>query len=1175
MNALAVTGLPNRAGKWARVQRWRFLLRDCKLFVPQWYREQYPDVARAGIDELTHYLTRGWREGRNPGPEFDGAYYLARYPDVAASGIPPLLHYWTVGRHELRRPNASMDLEWMNAASQRSGERAKLALPESKAQPGDPLMSVIIPTYNRIGMLPGVLDAWREVHRVTQIPYEIVFSDDGSQDGSVAFLESVTDLPIRVLRNAHGGASAARNAAIRVARGQRLLIIGDDIFPRPDLLNVHWELGVEKGPLVATLGVVDWHPELKVNHLMDHITEIGNEQFSYNRLPDGEFVDFRHFYTCNICVDRELLNNQKTLFDHRFDQYGFEDVELGYRLSLQGMRIFYTRAAKGDHFHPYVVPGFCRRQISAGRMAVVFRSVHPGVGAIVGVDEPERALKGGLPAADAERLWKTRLEKLTERAEVYEHLFDLAGRAGRLMLGNGLSAIYVPLFRAMYEYGVLQRLSGTEAVLSIAMARHFDVSWNVYWQILDEPAPDFSGMTRESLNRMVEVATLDNEFVDDPLVAMLAHEISTLAAIQGAAAGAAASRARWRRRISTGFHYLRKDPRQLAHLVRQMLRRRRVEAAMQTATAHRAQEDLTLGASAALVVEPHDAQADALAARFAEAFGTQIRVFERVDEVILRDRSSGESFELDKLPCGVLYWPRGAVDRLPDADALCDAWLAVVENGVDMAVLSRSYGEPAQICADGLRDHLMFSRRVAYAVFGGTLSAAAFSGKVVRIESDSRQAQPDGKPLREWLGARVEIDPVGFFVTDPAPQTTVRYLAPQLPRRASGRPVVFVFPIFIAVGGVERNTVEIIRQLSAHYDFVVVTMERLRLEQGSLGCQFRAAGARIVQMSEFTSHANYLRVLGHLKGWFKPDLVWICNGSPWLGDNALHLRLLFSDVPIVDQQVYDVDQGWINRYGEPGIRSFDRFIAVNRKIYAKFVGGLNRKPSHVDLIYSAVDTDKVAASKRNALSRADVLRKYGLPDGKRLYAFIARLTAQKRPVEFLRLAAARRMHEDECFVLVGDGELALDVDAFMQEEELTNVIRIPYVANTLELDSVLDGLVFTSAYEGLPIAMLEALLLGVPIFATDVGDIGVVLEEFGGGLVYPVHASKADMLAAFECWLAGHGRFRDSLATNEAALLERFSSRRIAKQYVDCFERAMSDYRDGERKFTPDFGVKQ
>lgn len=197
---------------------------------------------------------------RDPCAEFDGTYYLTRYPDVAALGVPPLVHYWLHGRHEGRHLNPSLDLEWINAKHLAEQTDADTTVPILSSTTSNlaPYISVIIPTYNRLRLLPTVIEAWRIVDRQTDFPYEIIFSDDGSEDGSVEFLEQVSDLPIRVLKNDHGGASKARNAAIGAAAGERLLIIGDDIFPAPDLLNVHANLAKRLGRNVATLGVVDW-----------------------------------------------------------------------------------------------------------------------------------------------------------------------------------------------------------------------------------------------------------------------------------------------------------------------------------------------------------------------------------------------------------------------------------------------------------------------------------------------------------------------------------------------------------------------------------------------------------------------------------------------------------------------------------------------------------------------------------------------------------------------------------------------------------------------------------------------------------------------------------------------------------------------------------------------------
>ena len=80
----------------------RELIRMSSLFDPDWYLLTYPDVARTGTDPLAHYVDHGWREGRDPGPEFETSAYLRANPDVARSGVNPLLHYIEFGHAEGR-----------------------------------------------------------------------------------------------------------------------------------------------------------------------------------------------------------------------------------------------------------------------------------------------------------------------------------------------------------------------------------------------------------------------------------------------------------------------------------------------------------------------------------------------------------------------------------------------------------------------------------------------------------------------------------------------------------------------------------------------------------------------------------------------------------------------------------------------------------------------------------------------------------------------------------------------------------------------------------------------------------------------------------------------------------------------------------------------------------------
>ncbi|GAH03569.1 unnamed protein product [marine sediment metagenome] len=70
-----------------------------------WYLEKYSDVADAGVDPIFHYLEYGWREGRDPRPDFSTSAYLTANEDVARAGCNPLVHYIRLGRPE-RYPSA-------------------------------------------------------------------------------------------------------------------------------------------------------------------------------------------------------------------------------------------------------------------------------------------------------------------------------------------------------------------------------------------------------------------------------------------------------------------------------------------------------------------------------------------------------------------------------------------------------------------------------------------------------------------------------------------------------------------------------------------------------------------------------------------------------------------------------------------------------------------------------------------------------------------------------------------------------------------------------------------------------------------------------------------------------------------------------------------------------------
>ena len=97
-----------------------------------------------------------------------------------------------------------------------------------------PLVSVIVPVRNGQRYLEEALES---VAAQDYAPVEIVVSDDGSEDESPRIAARYATRLIR--RRARGGVAAARNEAIRAARGTVLACLDQDDWWEPSLLRAH------------------------------------------------------------------------------------------------------------------------------------------------------------------------------------------------------------------------------------------------------------------------------------------------------------------------------------------------------------------------------------------------------------------------------------------------------------------------------------------------------------------------------------------------------------------------------------------------------------------------------------------------------------------------------------------------------------------------------------------------------------------------------------------------------------------------------------------------------------------------------------------------------------------------------------------------------------------------
>ena len=99
-----------------------------------------------------------------------------------------------------------------------------------------PIVSVIVPMYNSA---PYIREALESVMASTYRPIEVVVVDDGSTDTSLAESKAfaATHAEVRVIHQKNAGVSAARNHAIREAKGEYILPVDADDKISPDYIE--------------------------------------------------------------------------------------------------------------------------------------------------------------------------------------------------------------------------------------------------------------------------------------------------------------------------------------------------------------------------------------------------------------------------------------------------------------------------------------------------------------------------------------------------------------------------------------------------------------------------------------------------------------------------------------------------------------------------------------------------------------------------------------------------------------------------------------------------------------------------------------------------------------------------------------------------------------------------
>jgi glycosyltransferase involved in cell wall biosynthesis len=232
----------------------------------------------------------------------------------------------------------------------------------------NPMVSVVVPTYNRLPRLRRVLAALDD-QTYPSDQFEVIVVSDGSTDGTDEFLATAQRrYDLRSIRQANQGPAVARNQGVAAARAPLVLFVDDDVVATPRLLEEHVESHDAASDDAVVIGPMITPPDFAMRPWVEWEQSMLYKQ--YHALSTGVYAPtFRQFYTGNASLPRRRFIAAGG-FDPRFRRA--EDVELAYRLDRDGVRWVWNPDAVGHHYADRPFASWLRTARDYGTNEVLF-----------------------------------------------------------------------------------------------------------------------------------------------------------------------------------------------------------------------------------------------------------------------------------------------------------------------------------------------------------------------------------------------------------------------------------------------------------------------------------------------------------------------------------------------------------------------------------------------------------------------------------------------------------------------------------------------------------------------------------------------------------------------------------------------------------------------------------
>lgn len=347
-------------------------------------------------------------------------------------------------------------------------------------------------------------------------------------------------------------------------------------------------------------------------------------------------------------------------------------------------------------------------------------------------------------------------------------------------------------------------------------------------------------------------------------------------------------------------------------------------------------------------------------------------------------------------------------------------------------------------------------------------------------------------------------------------------------------------------GGAEKLVVELSNELSQNENVTLISLKKIESWMF-----FPKKLNKNVQLIQLTQQKGFhFKVFLHLYILLKkekPDVVHVHLNM------ALYYTLILIPLFPKIQFIHTIHSMF-----EPHKKLFNKLkylpyykrvlnVCLSNSIKTRF------KKSFPELPFSTIENGVSEMKITPAFEAAEFgLDLFRIDSSTKLILFIGSLSYAKNIPLLINVFKELLQHNVK-LIIIGKGDIEMENLLSNKCTTSNNIFYMGPKENIADYMKLSDALILTSRYEGMPIVVLEALSIGLPILSTPVGGMVDIVQEGKNGFLSKSQ-SKEDILEIVEKFLSLDENMINQIKTNNGELFKkRYSMKTCANKYLDLY----------------------